>query len=49
MLFVGCAVARIGIMQAVRTIWPFYGACFAVLRLGTYGPSLSLWLPALFR
>jgi tripartite ATP-independent transporter DctM subunit len=48
-LFVGCAIGRIGIMEAVRTIWPFYGACFAVLMLVTYIPALSLWLPALFR
>ena len=48
-LFVGCAIGRIGIMEAVRTIWPFYGACFAVLMLVTYIPALSLWLPSVFR
>lgn len=47
-LFVGCAVGRIPIWQAVRTIWPFYGAAFATLMLITYIPALSLWLPALF-
>lgn len=44
-LFVGCAVGRISIWQAMRTIWPFYGAAVAVLLLVTYIPSLSLMLP----
>lgn len=48
-LFVGCAVGRIPIGQAVRTIWPFYGAALVVLMLVTYVPGLSLWLPGLFR
>ena len=47
-LFVGCAVGRIPIAQAVRTIWPFYLASIAVLLLVTYVPGLSLWLPHLF-
>jgi tripartite ATP-independent transporter DctM subunit len=48
-LFVGCAVGRIPIWQAMRTIWPFYGAAFFALMLVTYIPALSLWLPAQFR
>ncbi|MDO5528569.1 MAG: TRAP transporter large permease [Paracoccus sp. (in: a-proteobacteria)] len=48
-LFVGCAVGRISIWQAMRTIWPFYGAAFFTLMLVTYVPALSLWLPSLFR
>ncbi|MAC80184.1 MAG: C4-dicarboxylate ABC transporter permease [Rhodobacteraceae bacterium] len=48
-LFVGCAVGRLPIWDAVRTIWPFYGAAFATLMLVTYIPALSLWLPSLFR
>ncbi len=48
-LFVGCAVGRIPIWQAMRTIWPFYFAAFITLMLVTYLPSLSLWLPAQFR
>lgn len=48
-LFVGCAVGRIGIGQVMRTIWPFYGACFATLMLVTYIPALSLWLPVAFK
>lgn len=48
-LFVGCAVGRISIWEAVRTIWPFYTAALVTLMLVTYIPALSLWLPALFR
>lgn len=47
-LFVGCAVGKISVWQAVRTIWPFYGAAFATLMLVTYIPALSLWLPSVF-
>tara|TARA_R110000751_G_scaffold95381_4_gene186378 strand:- start:7135 stop:8415 length:1281 start_codon:yes stop_codon:yes gene_type:complete len=47
-LFVGCAVGRIPIWDAVRSIWPFYGAAFATLMVVTYIPALSLWLPSLF-
>ncbi|WP_034857589.1 TRAP transporter large permease [Sinorhizobium sojae] len=47
-LFVGCAVGRIPISQALQTIWPFYGAAVAALLLVTYVPALSLWLPSLF-
>lgn len=48
-LFVGCAVGKITIGEAMKTIWPFYGASVAVLLLVTYVPAFSLWLPALFR
>lgn len=48
-LFVGCAVGKITIREAMRTIWPFFGASVAVLMLVTYVPALSLWLPAQFR
>lgn len=48
-LFVGCAVGRIGVGEVLRTIWPFYGAAFMTLMLVTYVPALSLWLPSLFR
>lgn len=48
-LFVGCAVGKITIREAMRTIWPFFGASIAVLLMVTYIPALSLWLPSLFR
>lgn len=47
-LFVGCAVGRISVWQAIKTIWPFYGAAIFTLMLVTYVPFLSLWLPSLF-
>jgi len=48
-LFVGCAVGRLPVATALRTIWPFYGAAVFTLMLVTYIPALSLWLPSLFR
>ncbi|MEF2552772.1 TRAP transporter large permease [Aurantimonas sp. A2-1-M11] len=48
-LFVGCAIGRISVWQAMRTIWPFYGAALIVLGLVTYVPAVSLWLPSLFK
>ncbi|MBZ7926720.1 TRAP transporter large permease [Ensifer adhaerens] len=48
-LFVGCAVGGISIREAMRTIWPFFGASIAVLLAVTYIPALSLWLPSVFR
>ncbi|HEV7308567.1 TRAP transporter large permease [Ensifer sp.] len=48
-LFVGCAVGGITIREAMRTIWPFFGASIAVLMAVTYIPALSLWLPSVFR
>lgn len=47
-LFVGCAVGKIPVWQAVRTVWPFYGAAVFTLLLVSYVPVLSLWLPSLF-
>jgi tripartite ATP-independent transporter DctM subunit len=47
--FVACAVGKISVWQAMRSIWPFYGAGLVVLGLVTYVPEISLWLPRLFR
>jgi len=47
--FVACAVGRITVWQAMRSIWPFYGASIVVLGLVTYIPALSLWLPSIFK
>tara|TARA_R110000751_G_scaffold32401_3_gene81478 strand:+ start:565 stop:1845 length:1281 start_codon:yes stop_codon:yes gene_type:complete len=46
-LFVGCAVGKIRIEHAMRSIWPFYLAIFAALLLVTYVPGVSLWLPSI--
>ncbi|HQZ11375.1 MAG TPA: TRAP transporter large permease [Devosia sp.] len=47
--FVACAVGKITVWEAMRSIWPFYAAGIVVLGLVTYIPALSLWLPAVFR
>jgi tripartite ATP-independent transporter DctM subunit len=47
--FVAAAVGNITIWEAMRSIWPFYGAGLVTLMLVTYVPALSLWLPSLFR
>jgi tripartite ATP-independent transporter DctM subunit len=44
-LFVGCAVGKISLEDAMRQIWPFYCVMFFVLILVTYVPLISLWLP----
>ena len=46
-LFVGCAVGKVPIEEALKSIWPFYIAIFAALMLVTYVPAISLTLPAL--
>ena len=47
--FVACAVGKITVWEAMRSIWPFYGAGIVVLGLVTYIPALSLWLPGVFK
>jgi tripartite ATP-independent transporter DctM subunit len=47
-LFVGCAVGKIKIEQALKSIWPFYLAIFGALMLVTFVPQISLWLPSLY-
>ncbi|WP_442582963.1 TRAP transporter large permease [Mesorhizobium sp. ASY16-5R] len=47
--FVCCAVGKISVWEAMRSIWPFYAAGLVVLGLVTYIPALSLWLPSVFR
>ncbi|WP_341367550.1 TRAP transporter large permease [Yoonia sp. BS5-3] len=46
-LFVGCAVGKIRIEEALKSIWPFYLAMFSALILVTYVPAISLWLPSI--
>ncbi len=48
-LFVGSAIGRISITEALKSIWPFYLAAIAVLLLVTFVPALSLTLPAIWR
>ncbi|WP_147108259.1 TRAP transporter large permease [Tateyamaria sp. syn59] len=46
-LFVGCAVGKLPMEKAVRTIWPFYIAILIALMLITFVPAISLTLPSL--
>ncbi|MDB2406982.1 TRAP transporter large permease [Jannaschia sp.] len=46
-LFVGCAVGKLPMEKAVRTIWPFYIAILMALMLITFVPAISLTLPNL--
>jgi len=46
-LFVGCAVGKLPMEKAIKTIWPFYLAIFAALMLITFIPAISLTLPGL--
>ena len=48
-LFVGAGIGKIGVTETLKTIWPFYTAALVVLFLVTFIPSLSLWLPAVFK
>ncbi|MEQ8299513.1 MAG: TRAP transporter large permease [Hyphomonas sp.] len=47
-LFVGSAVGKVPVEEAVKTIWPFYGALILALLAITFVPALSLTLPNLF-
>ena len=44
-LFVGTAIGRISVGEALKTIWPFWLAALAVLLAVAFVPALSLWLP----
>ena len=46
-LFVGCAVGKLPMEKAVRTIWPFYLAILVALMLITFIPGISMFLPGL--
>lgn len=48
-LFVGCAIGKVPIERAVKTIWPFYIAILTALVLTTFVPAISLTLPAAFK
>ncbi len=48
LLFVGCAIGKVGVGEVLKTIWPYYLASLMVLLIVAYIPWFSLWLPALF-
>jgi C4-dicarboxylate transporter DctM subunit len=46
-LFVAARLAKVGIGEITRYLWPLMAATFTVVMLVTYVPQLSLWLPRL--
>ena len=48
-LFVAAKLAKVGIGEITRHLWPLMTATFAVVLLVTYVPSLSTWLPRLIQ
>jgi len=46
-LFVAAKLAKAGIGEITRHLWPLMVATFAVVLLITYVPSLTSWLPRL--
>jgi tripartite ATP-independent transporter DctM subunit len=48
-LFVGSAIGKISIAEAMKSIWPFFISAIVVLLLVTFIPALSLTLPALWK
>ena len=44
-LFVGCAVAKISIVEVIRPLMPFFIAMVVALLLVTYIPELVMFLP----
>jgi C4-dicarboxylate transporter, DctM subunit len=46
-LFVAAKLAKAGIGEITKHLWPLMAATFTVVLLVTYIPSLSLWLPRL--
>lgn len=46
-LFVGCAVGKVPIEEALKSIWPFYLAILAALLAVTFVPAISMTLPGL--
>jgi C4-dicarboxylate transporter DctM subunit len=44
-LFVAARLAKVGIGEITRHLWPLMAATLCVVLLVTYWPTLSLWLP----
>ena len=48
-LFVAAKLARAGIGEITKALWPLMAATFTVVLLVTYIPALSIWLPRLIQ
>ena len=47
-LFVGCAIGKIGMGAGTKAMLPFFLAMIVALFLITYIPAISMWLPTTF-
>ena len=45
--FIGCAIGKISFGEATKTAWQYYLAIFIAIKLVTYVPAFSTWLPSL--
>jgi tripartite ATP-independent transporter DctM subunit len=48
-LFIGCAIGKVGIERATKALVPYFAVMTAVLLLITYVPEISMWLPNLVK
>ncbi len=48
-LFVGCTIAQISVERLSKAIWPFILLLITVLFVFTYFPSISMFVPRLFK
>lgn len=46
-LFVGCAIGKVSVVEGTKAMWPFFLAMIVALLLITFVPAISLWLPGL--
>jgi C4-dicarboxylate transporter DctM subunit len=48
-LFVACNIAKIGLTEITKAVWPFIALMVGLLMLFTYWPGLILWLPNMMK
>lgn len=48
-LFVACNIAKIGLTEITRAVWPFIALMVGLLMVFTYWPGLILWLPNMMK
>jgi tripartite ATP-independent transporter DctM subunit len=46
-LFVGCSIGKVSVLEGTKAMWPFFLAMIVALLLITFVPAVSLWLPGL--
>ena len=48
-LFVSCNIAKIGLTEITKGVWPFLVVMIIILMLFTFCPALILWLPNMMK